>query len=51
MKYRVMLSLPVEEYLVFMELGNGLFVLLEGFSNEDLANTFVEALENANNLD
>jgi len=51
MNCRVMLSLPSEEHLVFHETGNGLFLLLDGFSNKDLANAFVESLENANNLD
>ena len=51
MKYRVMQSLPSEEYLVFLEIGNGLFLLINGFSSEDHANAFAENLENANNLD
>ena len=45
MKYKVCLSLPSEQYLVFRELGNDLFLLLNGFNTEEEANIYIDKLK------
>lgn len=45
MRYKIALSLPSEQYLVFRELGNDLFLLLNGFNTEDDASDYVKKLE------
>ena len=48
MGYKVCLSLSSEQYLVFRELGNGLFLLLNGFNTEEEALDYVKKLEELN---
>ena len=45
MKYKVCLSLPSEQYLVFRESGNDLFLLLNGFNTEEEANIYIDKLK------